>query len=256
MEGIDLGALNHYIPTFMFVLLRTSLFMSFMPLFGQESFPAQFKLGIVLALTLVLTPVVDFHPEGRSMALIAVREVVLGLAMGASTRFVFEAVNSAGQLIATAKGLRAGEVFDPEFGQSGEISQLLGSLATLQFLSMNGHHDLLYVFVKSYEIIPAGGADIRLIAEQILPLGGKVLLLGIKIASPVMVVAFLANLAMGFVGKAAPQLNIMMTSFPIFILIGLFVLYLSVPVFMGILDGEFLNVKEQFMKVLLVAGGR
>ncbi len=256
MDGLDLGALNIYVPTFLYVLLRTSMFMAFMPLFGQDTFPIQFRVGMALALAAVLTPVVNFHSGGASMAMLVVREIVLGLAMGAATRFVFEAVNVGGQLIATAKGLRAGEVFDPMFGQSGEISQLLGALATLQFLAMNGHHDLLYVFVKSYDIVPAGGADIKAVAMQILPLGGRVLVLGLKIAAPVMVVAFLANIAMGFIGKAAPSLNIMMTSFPIFILVGVFVMYLSVPVFMTLLDGQFAGIRETFMGVLMAAGGR
>ena len=256
MEGLDLGALNVYLPTFLYVLLRTSMFMAFMPLFGQETFPVQFKVGVAVALAVVITPVVNFHSGGQSIAVLVMREVLLGLAMGAATRFVFEAVNVGGQLIATAKGLRAGEVFDPQFGQSGEISQLLGSLATLQFLAMNGHHDLLYVFVKSYDIVPVGGANIKAIAEQILPLGGRVLVLGLKIAAPVMAVTFLINIAMGFLGKAAPQINILMTSFPIFILVGVFVMYLSVPVFMAMIEGQFLDMREQFMGVLMAAGGR
>lgn len=256
MEGIDLGPLNTYLPTFLYVLLRTSMFMTFMPLFGQQNFPVQFKAGVVLALAIVITPVVDFKSEGQSIAMIVMREVALGLAMGAATRFVFEAVNVAGQLIATAMGLRAGEVFDPEFGQSGEISQLLGAMATLQFFAMNGHHDLLTVFIRSYDMVPAGGAQLKGVAEQIIPLGSRVLALGFKLAAPIIVATFMVNLVMAFLGKAAPQLNIMMTSFPVFILVGAFVLYLSVPVFMTIMEGQFLDVREEYMKVLLIAAGR
>lgn len=256
MEGIDLGPLNAYIPTFLYVLLRTSMFMAFMPLFGQSTFPVQFKVGVVLALSMVLTPIVNFQSSGQPIAMIVMREVAFGLAMGAATRFVFEAVNVAGQLIATAKGLRAGEVFDPEFGQSGEISQLLGAMATLQFFAMNGHHDLLYVFVRSYDLVPAGGAELKGVAAQIIPLGSRVIALGFKLAVPVIVATFMVNIAMAFIGKAAPQLNIMMTSFPVFILVGVFVLYLSTPVFMTIMEGQFLDVREEYMKVLMIAAGR
>ena len=61
--------------------------------------------------------------------------------------------------------------------------------------------------------------------------------IAVKIAAPVMAVLFLTQIALGILAKAVPQVNILMTSFPL--TIGLGLLFLGSP---SIFSGPILRI--------------
>lgn len=70
-------------------------------------------------------------------------------------------------------------------------------------------------------------------------------------SAPVMVVIFFLNVAMGIVGRAVPQINVLVTSLPVNILAGLLVMIVTLPALIIELDKgmvEFADLVFRFLK--------
>jgi flagellar biosynthetic protein FliR len=137
-------------------------------------------------------------------------------------------------------GLSLGQALGslPE-GATVGVGQLKGYFASLLYLSLGGHLTLYQALAASFRAVPAGQAAAgleggRLVAE----LAATVFSSGIRAAAPVMVALLLANLALAILGKAVPQLNVMMLSFPVTIAIGMIALGASLPFLAAYLAGQ------------------
>lgn len=252
---ILISFISEHLPKFFFVLLRTSIFISMMPVFGAKNQPAQFKAGFAVALALILTPVVNVDLEGVRIPLVIVREIILGMALGLSVRFVFFAVTMGGQMMTTAMHLRAGNVFDPEYGSSGEVSRLFGVIATLLFFALDIHHDMIYIFVKSFDIVPAGQINVGRLVEEAMSLGSRMFSMALKMAAPMLLGSLMISVIVGFMNKASPQINLLIISFPIHIFVGISIIVLCIPVLINFMSAQFMEAREEMYKMLLLAKG-
>lgn len=253
MDNMDI--LAGYLPRFLLVLLRAGIFVSLLPFLGSKNFPAQFKIGFVISIALILTPVVEIEITKTPIPILVIREIMLGIILGASVRFVFFAVDMAGQIMSNAMGLSIATVFNPEIGQSTEIARLYGIITMLILLSVNAHHELIYILVKSYDWVPVGQVDVRGLILNFISTGGRIFIVALKISAPVAVSLVTANVLLGFIYKAAPQINIFFMSFPLYIALGLLVMLISIPVFAHVLTGFFGEVRDEMQKILAMAKG-
>jgi len=251
----DTAAFAQYLPNFLFIMLRAGIFLSMIPFFSSKNLPAQFKIGFLIALALILAPVVEFKIGEASLPLLVMREVVFSMVLGLSVRFVFMAFEMAGQIMSNAMGLSIATVFNPEMGQSTEISRLQGIIAMLLFLAMDAHHDLIYIFVKSYELVPAGQINLQALMPEGIALIGKVFVIAIKLAAPVTVGMVIVNFLLGFLYKAAPQMNIFFVSFPIYLVLGFLIMLLSIPIFIHVLGGFFGDIQYEMTRIISIAKG-
>lgn len=253
MTGIE--AFAKYVPNFLLVLLRAGIFLSMVPFFSGKNFPLQFKVGFVLAIAFVLAPVVEFRVAEKSIPILVIKEVIFSMLLGLSVRFVFMAFEMAGQIMSNAMGLSIATVYNPEMGQSTEIGRLQGIIAMLLFLALDAHHDLIFIFVKSYEVLPAGGANIGHLMAEGTSLIGRLFVIALKVAAPVTVAMVVANFLLAFLYKAAPQMNIFFVGFPIYIVLGFLVLLMSVPVFVNLLRLSFGDIQAEMYRIISIARG-
>ncbi len=251
----DTAAFAQYLPNFLFILMRAGIFLSLIPFFSSANLPAQFKIGFLLALALILTPVVEFKIGEANLPILVLREFIFSMVLGLAVRFVFLAFEMAGQIMSNAMGLSIATVFNPELGQSTEIARLQGIIAMLLFLAMDAHHDLIYVFVRSYELVPAGQINVQALMPAGIALIGKVFVIGIKLAAPVTVGMVLVNFLLGFLYKAAPQMNIFFVSFPVYLVLGFLIMLLSIPVFVHVLGGFFGEIQNEMTRIISIARG-
>lgn len=244
------------IPNFLFILLRAGIMVFFLPFFGSKTFPASFRIGFALSLALMLAPVVSFPVERAAVPLIVLREALFGMLFGLAARFLFYAVDMAGQVMSNATGLSIATVFNPEIGQSTEIARLYGILAVLLFFGVDAHHDLIALFVASYEWVPAGtpvaAADL---ASAGLDFTTRIFALALKISAPVVIVLLVANLLLGLLSKAVPEINVLFTGFPVYIFLGLTVMLLGLPVFAYVMGASFSQIKGELMRVMMIVKG-
>ena len=130
-----------------------------------------------------------------------------------------------------ASGLGFAAMVDPANGQQNPVvSQFLSILATLLFLSMNGHLALATTIVQSYHALPPGHAWLSADSLHGLVLFGGVLFSGLSIALPVAFAIVLVQVLMGLLARSAPQLNLFAVGFPAALLAGVVLLAIATPV--------------------------
>lgn len=215
--------------------LRISAVFLASPIFGSSSFPVRARVLLAVFITALIVPSLPMVPEidmlGAAGLLVGGQQVIIGLAMGFILQMVFAAAVIAGQSLAMAMGLGFAMSVDPQNGvQVPVLSQLYMILATLLFLGVNGHLLLIKFLVNSFTLLPVGltglrqdfGLDVVLWASQMF-LGALV------IALPALTALLLINIAFGVVTRAAPQLNIFAVGFPVTILAGFALTFLTLP---------------------------
>lgn len=245
------NVISSYIPTFIFILLRTAIVIMLLPFFGSRNFPAQMKVGLSVAIAIILTPLIEIKITHNGMIpLIVSREIILGIAFGFTARFVFFAIEMAGQMISNAMGISIAQSFNPEIGQSTEMSQLFGFIAMLLFLSIDAHHDLIYTFIKSYELLSIGYISINGLLNSVISIIKVMFVIALKLSAPVVMTMLVSHILLGFVYKAAPQINIFFVAYPVYIFVGLVVLLIGMPMILLITRNYLGSVTEEITKVL------
>jgi flagellar biosynthetic protein FliR len=241
------------------VLMRMTAFVVSWPVFGVENVSSQIKVLFALILTMVIFPTVGFDAgqaaamHSSNLILLVAKEVFVGLSLGFLARMFFFAFRVAGEMLSQAMSLSSAQLFNPALGgQSTSLEQFYVTLASLFYLGVNGHHYLIAGLVDTFRWVPA--ATIGLNTSQftgVTQMVQEIFELGLKFSAPVVVSILVVNLVLGVVGKTVPQLNVLVTSFPINILIGFFLLIITMPMLMDQM-GDYLQLSTlrvfQFVK--------
>lgn len=224
------------IQLFFLVFLRTGAFLMAIPVLSGTSVPVIFRIGLCLAASLLIFPLVKLGPlpvptDVFTLGVSAAGEVLLGILAGVAIRLIFEGVQLAGELAGYQMGLAIAEVIDPASeDQVAILSQFMSLLATLVFLILNGHHWLIRTLVESYEIVPPVGFQVNgPVLERLARLTAGMFITGLKAGAPVMVALLLGTVAFGLVARTVPQMNIFVVSMPVNIAVGLLFFGLSLP---------------------------
>lgn len=227
----------HIIP-FLMVLFRLTGIFLFAPLFGSNVIPMRAKALLALTLSFCIYPLTPAAPYLEltlsTMALAVASELMIGAIIGYGANIPLVAVQLGGLVMGQQLGLGLARVFNPDLNEDTDVlGQLLFLTALAIFLAFNGHHILLSVLVGSFHTIQLGGftPDINLI-HLLVGLMQSMFELAIKVAAPLLCLVFLETIAMGFIAKTVPQLNILSLGFPLRIIVGLFLMIsLMYPLF-------------------------
>lgn len=205
------------------------------PVIGSRTVPVRIRIVLAGAITMVLAPVIPqppvIAPFSAEAFLVTVQQVAIGLGMGFAVRLVFMVLELAGQIIGQQMGLGFAVMVDPQSGaQVPTISQLYVIVATLMFLSLNGHLLMLKVLADSFRTLPVGTGGISHAGLwHLIGWGGWLLSNAVLLALPAIAALLIINLAFGVITRAAPQLNIFAVGFPVMILLGTGVILVSMP---------------------------
>jgi flagellar biosynthetic protein FliR len=224
---------------------------------GSPSVNTPVKILFSVVMAFIVFPfakpgVVDKESLNDFLIILAGREVLIGLLLGLLTRFFFFALSMAGELISLSLGLGSAQVYNPFIGQSGQvIEQFFTLTGTVVFLALNGHHLFVTALVQSFEVIPFANMSLNIgglaeVAQKF----QEIFVIMIKIASPIIATIFIVNLAMAIMGRAVPQLNVLVTSFPVTILIGMVVLVIAMPMMSSEMNYLMENTSEQLFKLM------
>ncbi|MDP2323940.1 MAG: flagellar biosynthetic protein FliR [Gammaproteobacteria bacterium] len=213
--------------------LRVGGVVMLAPLLGAMFVPRRMRLAIALVLSLALAasagPPPDLDPLSSAGLLAIIQELIVGLAIGFVLRLATEAALLAGQLISTGMGLSFATVVDPQNGGMPLLGRFYIVVASLLLLASNAHLSLIALLAQSYGVVPiaSGGLspdDARMIVDF-----ASVMFAGaVQLALPSVVAILMVNIAFGVISRAAPTLNLFAVGFPITIMLGLFILVLSI----------------------------
>ncbi|MGQ0656633.1 MAG: flagellar biosynthetic protein FliR [Chromatiales bacterium] len=221
--------------TWLWPFVRVGALVTAAPIIGTRAVPSRVRLVLALGVTAVLVPGLPVPPpmDVFSAAGVAVtaQQVLIGVILGLSMRLIFAAVELAGQLFGQQMGLGFAAMVDPQSGNQVEVvSQFYALLATLLFLSLNGHLLLLHALADSFQTLPVGAAGITHAGLGVLlEWAGDLFTQAVIIALPAITVLLIVNFAYGILARSAPQLNILAVGFPLTILVGIGVLALALP---------------------------
>ncbi|MCH7618494.1 MAG: flagellar type III secretion system protein FliR [Candidatus Marinimicrobia bacterium] len=242
---------------FMLVLARISMIVSVIPIFGSANVPIPVKVGLSVFLTLISYSFAEASGVPHDLSIAALftlmlREALIGMLFGFITGILFYAIQFAGHFISFQMGFAMVQVIDP---QSQERVPIIGQfyfiLSILLFLLINGHHLVLNVLVESFSIVPIGtGVLSRELTGSLTLIGGRVFVLAIKIASPILVTLFLTDVMMGIIARTVPQMNVFFVSLPLKIGLGLTLLVMTLSSFPWLIEKLVVEMSENLNMVL------
>ena len=181
--------------------------------------------------------------------MILLQQILIGVMMGFILQMVFAALVFGGQVIAYSMGLGFASMVDPQNGvQVPVLAQYYLIFATLLFLIFNGHLLMISLVVDSFHSLPvAVDGIVRNDLLELVAWGSRLFAGGLLIALPIMGAMLLVNMGMGVVMRAAPQLNIFSIGFPITILLGFFLMWMTLP---NVMDSFNHLLQEAFQLVM------
>jgi flagellar biosynthetic protein FliR len=228
-------------PVFLLVLFRITGVMMLAPVFGSAMAPAPVKIFLSLVLSLLFFPMVKGQgaavPMGATLLVLAVGwELAVGLLIGFAASLLFAGVQFGGHLIDQELGLQQANLLDPMLNEQISImGQFKVLLATLVYLLINGHHLLITALSDSFRTVPLMG--LRFSEGAALHLSDTlirdVFRMGVEIAAPALVTLFLITIALAFMARTAPEMNIFGLSFSLRLAVGFVVIALGVGLFVA-----------------------
>ena len=238
---------------FFLVASRVMAFFAVLPLFAWTMLPMRVRLAIALLMTIffaILLPRPELNPRDFmwiGAVLLIGKEILCGVGLGLVAKLVFVAVQQGAMMGTQQMGFADAGIFDPSTGEGTRpIAMLFQMVFAVLFLSIDGHHMLILAVFRSYEAFPVGQpADIATLTESVINGGATMLFFALKLAAPLLAGFLLLAVIMGVIARIMPEMNILMASMPLRVLVGI---GLSILV-MGTLNafvGELADWFDQF----------
>lgn len=224
--------ISTWVASFILPLFRVTAVLMSMPVFGTTLVPGRVRLYLALAITVVIAPGLPPMPPVNALDLTAlmlvVEQILIGALLGFSLQLFFQAFVVAGQIISIQMGMAFASMIDPTNGvNTAVIGQFLTMLVTLLFLAMNGHLVVFEVLTESFTTMPVGSA---MLINHFWDIAGKlgwVLGAAMLLVLPAITALLVVNIAFGVMTRAAPQLNIFSIGFPLTLVLGMVIFWVS-----------------------------
>jgi flagellar biosynthesis protein FliR len=239
------GDLERYLVPLAWGATRTLPLVWLIPAFGGPAIPVQVRLGLGLALSGLCLPLLSGHVPGGSpllWTLVAAREVLVGFVMGFACACWFRAAQAAGRLTDRLRGFDWADGRSPVGdGRSSPLAALMLFLAVLIFLEIGGIRQVALALARSYEAIPLG-ADVRVpvqaMATAAILASAKLIESALGLCAPVLVALVLADVVLGAIGRAVPQIPVCSLGMPLKALLGVGVVLLGIGGIEAALQGS------------------
>lgn len=228
-----------------------------MPILKSKSIPVLFKVGLALATSAVLFPILKLENyrvvSGLApLAIGMLGEILLGITIGLAVSLIFVGLQLAGNLAGYQMGLALARVMDPSANeQIPLLAQFYQMFALLVFLSLNAHHWFLRALAESYQLVPPFGFHFSSsLMDQLVSLAGNMFVIAIKVGAPVIAAMLLTSIAFGLVARTVPQMNVFIVAMPLKIGVGLFFIGVGLPYLSSFLKTVFSQLGLTIMLLL------
>ena len=235
MLQVTTDQLTGWVVAFMWPLSRILGLFSSSPLFSISNFPMMARVGMGLAITILIAPLLPPHSleDPFSFAGLAslVNQFIIGITIGFVIRIFFTAIEMTGNLIGMSMGMGFASFYDPQTqSQTQVISQFFSMILILLFINTDLHLLVIESLVNSFYVIPFDQLSLNIKGfKDVAFLGAKIFSIGLQLSLPLVTALLITNIALGVLTKAAPQLNIFGIGFPITMAVGLVMMLISLP---------------------------
>ncbi len=234
-----------HVPVFALVMFRITGLFVLAPMLGSRLVPVQvkamFALGVALCVYPALGPLTgagEASQAARAAALglldgggvellavplLIVNELLIGFVIGFGATLPLMGAQMGGRIIDQQIGLGIAEFFNPDLNDTtGVLGEFFFITTLTLFVLVNGHRAMLEAVAGSFDRIPLGGMSVGSdMGGFMLGMATLMLDLALRVSGPLLSLVLLESVAMGFIARTVPQLNILSVGFPLRILIGL-----------------------------------
>lgn len=251
----QLQAITVHLPPALLVIFRIGGLTIFGPLLGSNVIPLRIKIFLAFLIGIAVYPLlssttmvgVPLELELFSLAPLVAMELLIGMIIGYIASLPLTAMQTGGLLMGQQMGLGFARFYNPAIDDEADVlGQILFFMALAMFLLIGGHEYMLLAVLNSFEYVPLGGfvPDLALI-DLLIGLLLSSFELGMRVALPLLGIVLIQSVAMGFIAKTVPQLNILSLGFPLRILMGFGIVAVGVTVMGDVLMDEFNSMFTQ-----------
>lgn len=226
-------ALNQF-EIFILILMRIASFVFAAPFFNISGTPQRTKVGFsfflsVLVYSLHMDMAVSYNGV-IEYAAIVLKEVAVGLLLGAVTSFCVQIIMFSGKIIDMDIGIAMAQIYDPTTHmQVGIMGNFYYYMLMLLLIVSGLHRYLTAAIVETYNVIPVGGVKFSTtIYTDILGFISDYFVIGFRIAIPVFAAMLLLNCILAILAKVSPQMNMFVIGIQLKLLVGIMVIYFTI----------------------------
>ena len=239
--------------TYLWPFIRIAALVMVAPIFSSNFVNARSRLLIALAISIVIVPSLPnvapaISPLSGEGLLLVAHQILIGACMGFMLQLLFNAFIIAGQIIAMQMGLGFASMVDPQNGVTVPvISQFYLIFVTLVFISLDGHLILLQVLAESFITLPISPTGLPATSfRDVVSQASWMYASGVLVALPGIGSLMMVNLAFGILSRAAPQISPFSIGFPLSIILGFAIIFVTLPA----VSHHLVNMSEHILKMI------
>lgn len=244
---------------FFLIFVRIGAIITTAPVLGSPSVPIRIKLTLAIFLSFIFLPMSGDHREMATwgyfdLSLAVLKEMALGITAGFVATLSFTAINLSGQLMGFHMGFAIVNIMDPlNQTQVSIISQFLGFLALVLFITVNGHYWFIEAISQSFKMISPGDVNISsMVVGDVMKVAADLFVIALKIGAPLFAIMIAIYVGLGIVARTVPQMNVFIIGFPLTIGVGLIGIGLTLPLFFEVLKDVFNTIGRDLSDLMRI----
>lgn len=203
------------------VSLRIGPVLAFAPPFTLLRIPLTIRILLALAIALAL---VGGQPEssltalreGGGIAVLAMGELLVGISIAMALQIAFASILWAGGAVDIQAGFGLAMVADPTTAAQMPLAGTIYAYsAALVFFASGGPYDLLALWSASLEALPLGHGVITGSMSALGSLLSASFAAALGVFGLIMLVLFLLDMAIAFMSRTLPQMNMLLIGFQV-----------------------------------------
>lgn len=245
------------ITLFLFVFMRMSGCILFNPIFGRKNVPMILKIGLTFFLSiftygLIPAQTVDVSNIFVFMVLM-IKELLVGLIVGFIIQLFMSAILIAGETIDFQMGFSMAKAYDPASNTSMPITgSIFNAMFMIIFFATNSHLTLIKIFCTLGTVAPFGQIEFSTkVFSELISLFSYILVYAVKMSMPILAVEIIAEIGVGLIMRAVPQINIFVINLQLKIFLGLACIIILIPAYSKFLE---LLITLMFDKINAIFG--
>jgi flagellar biosynthetic protein FliR len=259
MVSLDAAALEQL---FQLVVLgglafvRVSALFLTAPVLSHGGLPPLFRASLALVIVVGMLPALppqpplELHPW--VLLLLALKEAAVGALIGFLSAGVLSAARFAGGLLDMDIGFQTALLFDPNLGGFPTlVGEFFAFAALMLFFGLGGMETLPGALTESIRLLPLTVLTFPAVTPpELVRWVGALTALAVSIAAPVMAALFVSLWGLALLARTAPQINIFMLSFSLKAVIGIGMLFVSVPLIVMLLRTAVQVLQQEILLVV------
>lgn len=244
------------LPEQLLIFARIAGLLLLNPIFGRRTIPTMVRMGYVLWLSLFLLPLVSTNRivvDDLTFILLLFKEILLGFSFAYVFQLYLLFLHFIGDLLDYQFGLSMSKVFDPGSQIQASITgNLLSWIFILMFFLSDTHLLWLRFIHSTFDHLPLDAwLNLTRLAGIMVDLFIVVFASTLRLAIPMLIAAFILEVAMGILMRLIPQIHVFVINIQAKILLNIVLLVLLMQPITHFLDTSWDVVMNQLQYILM-----